>query len=98
MIIHSELSCRRIRSFQQLIRVGLSEEVVAILRIDKEKGYIDLSKRPISSEGIIKCKEQFMKSKTATSIRINVASKVPPLYANAEPIIAAQLVAMQGYA
>ena len=37
MILLSELSRRRIRSIQKLIRVGRNE-VVMVMRIDKEKG------------------------------------------------------------
>lgn len=37
MILLSELSRRRIRSIQKLIRVGRNE-VVIVLRVDKEKG------------------------------------------------------------
>lgn len=37
MILLSELSRRRIRSIQKLIRVG-REEIVVVLRVDKEKG------------------------------------------------------------
>ena len=37
MILLSELSRRRIRSIQKLIRVG-RDEVVVVLRVDKEKG------------------------------------------------------------
>jgi len=37
MILLSELSRRRIRSVQKLIRVGRNE-VVVVLRVDKEKG------------------------------------------------------------
>ncbi len=39
MILLSELSRRRIRSIQKLIRVGRNE-VVVVLRVDKEKGGI----------------------------------------------------------
>ena len=39
MILLSELSRRRIRSIQKLIRVGRNE-VVVVLRVDKEKGEI----------------------------------------------------------
>ncbi|PPR03960.1 hypothetical protein CVT24_008315 [Panaeolus cyanescens] len=97
MILLSELSRRRIRSVQKLIRVGRNE-VVVVLRVDKEKGmdkfpkrsfhtlliimiyatgYIDLSKRRVSPEDIVKCEERFMKSKTVASILRHVASKVP---------------------
>ena len=39
MILLSELSRRRIRSIQKLIRVGRNE-VVVVLRVDKEKGML----------------------------------------------------------
>ncbi|KZT68610.1 hypothetical protein DAEQUDRAFT_727732 [Daedalea quercina L-15889] len=76
MILLSELSRRRIRSIQKLIRVGRNE-VVVVLRVDKEKGYIDLSKRRVSPEDITKCEERYTKSKTVASIMRHVASKLP---------------------
>ncbi|KAF5323240.1 hypothetical protein D9619_013489 [Psilocybe cf. subviscida] len=76
MILLSELSRRRIRSVQKLIRVGRNE-VVVVLRVDKEKGYIDLSKRRVSPEDIVKCEERYLKSKTVASILRHVASKIP---------------------
>ncbi|KAJ5329952.1 hypothetical protein N7452_010342 [Penicillium brevicompactum] len=48
MILLSELSRRRIRSIQKLIRIGRNE-VVIVLRVDKEKG-----KRRVSPEDVIK--------------------------------------------
>jgi len=39
MILLSELSRRRIRSIQKLIRIGRNE-VVIVLRVDKEKGKV----------------------------------------------------------
>lgn len=86
MILLSELSRRRIRSVQKLIRVGRNE-VVVVLRVDKEKGYIDLSKRRVSPEDIVKCEERYMKSKTVASILRHVASKVPSLDENGEPVV-----------
>lgn len=77
MILLSELSRRRIRSISKLIRVG-RQEVVVVLRVDKEKGivlahllnqtnlltgYIDLSKRRVSPEEVVKCEEKYNKSK-----------------------------------
>jgi len=72
MILLSELSRRRIRSINKLIRVGRSECVV-VIRVDKEKGYIDLSKRRVSPEDIIKCEEKFAKAKAVNSILKHVA-------------------------
>ena len=57
MILLSELSRRRIRSINKLIRVGKNEAVM-VLRVDKEKGYIDLSKRRVSPEEVAKCEEK----------------------------------------
>ena len=74
MILLSELSRRRIRSIQKLIRVGRNE-VVVVLRVDKEKGYIDLSKRRVSPEDIAKCEERYNKSKSVHSIMRHVAEK-----------------------
>lgn len=67
MILLSELSRRRIRSINKLIRVGRSECVV-VIRVDKEKGYIDLSKRRVSIEEVKKCEEKFTRGKTVASI------------------------------
>ncbi|KAH8424197.1 translation initiation factor eIF2 subunit alpha [Aspergillus melleus] len=72
MILLSELSRRRIRSIQKLIRIGRNE-VVIVLRVDKEKGYIDLSKRRVSPEDVIKCEERYNKSKAVNSIMRHVA-------------------------
>jgi len=67
MILLSELSRRRIRSINKLIRVG-KQEVCMVLRVDKEKGYIDLSKRRVSPEDVQKCDERFQRSKAVHSI------------------------------
>lgn len=72
MILLSELSRRRIRSITKLIKVGRIEPVM-VLRVDKEKGYIDLSKRRVSQEDIVGCEERFNKSKMVHSIMRHVA-------------------------
>ena len=72
MILLSELSRRRIRSINKLIRIGRTECVV-VIRVDKQKGYIDLSKRRVSPEDVIKCEEKFAKAKAVNSILRHVA-------------------------
>jgi len=67
MILLSELTRRRIRSVNKLIRVG-KQEVCMVLRVDREKGYIDLSKRRVSAEDVQKCDERFQRSKAVHSI------------------------------
>ncbi|KAL5720971.1 hypothetical protein ACHQM5_013586 [Ranunculus cassubicifolius] len=72
MILFSELSRRRIRSVSSLIKVGRQEPVM-VLRVDKEKGYIDLSKSRVSEEDIQGCEERYNKSKLVHSIMRHVA-------------------------
>ena len=67
MVQLSELTRRRIRSMNRLIRVG-KFEVLVVLRVDPEKGYIDLSKRRVSMEDVKKCEEKYNKSKSVHSI------------------------------
>ena len=71
MILLSELSRRRIRSINKLIRVGRTEPVV-VIRVDKDKGYIDLSKRRVSPEDIERCTEVFSKGKVCENIQITL--------------------------
>eukprot|EP01083_Nonionella_stella_P031891 87244_1 len=72
MILMSELSRRRIRSVNRLIRVG-RQEIVAVLRVNKEKGYIDLSKKRVSPEEVLQIEEKWNKSKAVHSILRHVA-------------------------
>jgi len=67
MILLSELSRRRIRSINKLIRVG-RDECVVVIRVDKEKGYIDLSKRRVSPEEAKRCENKYSKAKCVHSI------------------------------
>ncbi|CAF1216497.1 unnamed protein product [Adineta steineri] len=72
MILLSEISRRRIRSINKLIRVG-RKEVAVVLRVDADKGYIDLSKYRASPEDIVKCEEKFFRGKTVNSILYHTA-------------------------
>lgn len=74
MILMSELSKRRIRSVKKIVRVG-RHEVVLVLRVDQEKGYIDLSKKRVSPEDVVRCEERFSKSKKVHQIMCHVAQK-----------------------
>jgi len=67
MILLSELSRRRIRSINKLVRVG-RDECAVVVRVDEEKGYIDLSKRRLSDEEKVKCANKFEKAKHVNSI------------------------------
>jgi len=75
MILLSELSRRRIRSVNKLIRVGRSECVV-VIRVDQDKGYIDLSKRRVYTKDVLQCEDRFAKAKAINSILRHVAEKL----------------------
>merc|ERR1712159_852556 len=83
MILLSELSRRRIRSINKLIKVGRNE-VVVVLRVDQEKGYIDLSKRRVSPEDVERHEVKYSKAKTVHSIMRHCAETLEvdlePLY------------------
>ncbi|KAJ2803175.1 hypothetical protein H4R20_002996 [Coemansia guatemalensis] len=75
MIPLSELSRRRIRSVQKLLRVG-KREPMAVLRVDQDKGYIDLSKKTVSVEEAQACEEKFKMSRKVHTIVTHVAKKL----------------------
>jgi translation initiation factor 2 subunit 1 len=83
MILFSELSRRRIRSISSLIKVGRQEPAI-VLRVDRDKGYIDLSKRRVSEEEAHACEDKYNKSKLVHSIMRHVAETLEidlePLY------------------
>jgi len=74
MILLSELSKRRIRSVTKLIRVGRFE-VCSVLRVDVEKGYIDLSKKRVNAEDAAIFEEEYARSKAVHSIMRHVSSQ-----------------------
>jgi len=97
MILLSELSRRRIRSINKLIRVG-KQEVCMVLRVDKEKGYIDLSKRRVSAEDITNCDERYNKSKVVHSIMRHMADQCTKEMEQIYPTIAWPLYKRFGHA
>eukprot|EP01065_Artemidia_motanka_P001460 TRINITY_DN10653_c0_g1_i1.p1 TRINITY_DN10653_c0_g1~~TRINITY_DN10653_c0_g1_i1.p1 ORF type:complete len:331 (+),score=133.04 TRINITY_DN10653_c0_g1_i1:77-1069(+) len=67
MIPLSEVSRRRIRSIGKHLRVGKTE-VVQVFRVDKEKGYIDLSKKKVTEDDIRRAEERYNNAKAVHSI------------------------------
>jgi len=66
MILFSEVSTRRIRSMLKEIRVG-QFAVCLVLRVEKEKGYIDLSRRRVNAEERSTYLQTYAKSKLVHS-------------------------------
>ena len=73
MIQISEMSNRRIRSISKLTRVG-NVEVCLVLRVDADRGYIDLSKKRVASEDGAKAREAFGRAKLIHGIMRHVTT------------------------
>jgi translation initiation factor 2 subunit 1 len=73
MMLLSELSKRRIRSVSKLLRVGRTE-ICMIVRLDKEKGYVDLSKKRVEPEDATAKEESFARAKAVHGIMRHVSS------------------------
>ncbi|KAJ8908807.1 hypothetical protein NDN08_005511 [Rhodosorus marinus] len=75
MIMLSELSRKRIRSIHKELRVGRNV-VLAVVRVDKEMGYIDLSKRRVAPTDIAYMEDKWNKGRTVHSIMRHIAETV----------------------
>eukprot|EP00811_Abedinium_folium_P000223 NODE_10202_length_1369_cov_6.494364.p1 GENE.NODE_10202_length_1369_cov_6.494364~~NODE_10202_length_1369_cov_6.494364.p1 ORF type:complete len:368 (-),score=115.65 NODE_10202_length_1369_cov_6.494364:266-1297(-) len=71
MLLLSELSKRRIRSVAKLLKVGRTE-ICMVLRVDEDKGYIDLSKRRVAPDEAAAKDEVFAKAKAVHGIMRHV--------------------------
>ena len=79
MILLSELSRRRIRSINKLVRVG-RDECAVVVRVDRDKGYIDLSKRRLSDDEKKRCENKFEKVRCVCWRSLNGENEQPQLY------------------
>lgn len=68
----SEISKRRIRSLLKILRIG-STEIVTVVSVDEEKGYIDLSKKRVDEGDRAPAQEKYMKAKAIHGIMQHVA-------------------------
>ncbi|KAL6657296.1 hypothetical protein ACP70R_005076 [Stipagrostis hirtigluma subsp. patula] len=82
MTLLSELSRRRVRSVSALVKVGRQEPAI-VLRVDHDRGYVDLSKRRVSDEEARLCEDRYAKSKLVHSIMRHVADT---LHLDLEPL------------
>lgn len=54
----TEISRKRTKSVKRLLRLG-KKEVALVLRVDHEKGFIDLSRKKVKKEDSIECEKKF---------------------------------------
>jgi len=78
MMLISNLSNKRIRSISKLLYIG-KKDVLQVINVNKEKDYIDLSKKSIQKEEIYKYKKQYKKDKTVHNIvkHVAITNKLP---------------------
>jgi translation initiation factor 2 subunit 1 len=74
MINLGELSKKRIRSLLKILRIG-SIEVVSVMSVDEEKGYINLSKKRVEPEDAPPKLEEFAKAKAVHGIMQHVSKQ-----------------------
>ena len=67
MLFSSEVSLKRVNFINRLLSVG-KEEVLRVLRVDTQKGFVDLSKKQVRADEIEECKKYFGKSKAVEGI------------------------------
>ncbi|KAL4496495.1 hypothetical protein ABPG72_014725 [Tetrahymena utriculariae] len=79
MITPNEMTKQMQQSIQKVLKIG-KQEVVQVLRVDEEKGYIDLSKKKVRNNQDNACLDRFSKAKDIHSILITVCESLPQDY------------------
>jgi len=75
MILSSEMSRKRVKYVKKLVKEG-REEVLRVIRVDTQQGYIDLSKKNVQMDEIEEFKEKYYRSKKVHEIIKILASKI----------------------
>jgi len=72
MIPLSELTKRRLKSYEKILKVGKRRPAV-VLRVDSKRNYIDLSRRRVSREEAVICDYKFQRAKIVHAILCQVS-------------------------
>ena len=75
LILLGELSKKRVKNVNQITKVG-NLEVCIVLRVDKEKGYIDLSLAKVNEQEKTECRKIYLKNKLAYQIMMKAAKRL----------------------
>ena len=85
MLFSGEITLKRVNFLNRLLSVG-KEEVLRVLRVDTQKGFIDLSKKQVKPDEIEECKQKYGKSKAVEGIvkklAVNTKKSMEYLYKN----------------
>ncbi|KAI3906277.1 hypothetical protein MKW92_026994 [Papaver armeniacum] len=72
LVLFDELSKTCVRSVKKLLKAGRPQPLM-VLRVDEEKGYVDLSKTEDAKKDLATCEERYKKSKRVHSVMRHVA-------------------------
>lgn len=75
LVVIGELSKKRIRNIHKLIKIN-KIEVLSVLRVDKTKGYIDLSRKKVIESDFNNTYRSYMKNKIANNIIISLSNRL----------------------
>ena len=85
MLFSGEITLKRVNYINRLLSVG-KEEVLRVLRVDSQKGFIDLSKKQVKPDEIEECKKRFGKSRAVEGIvkllSVHTKKSMESLYKN----------------
>ena len=85
MLFSGEITLKRVNYINRLLSVG-KEEVLRVLRVDSQKGFIDLSKKQVKPDEIEECKTRSGKSRAVEGIvkllSVHTKKSMESLYKN----------------
>ena len=67
LILSTEVTRKRVKSVNKFIKIGRMETMM-VIRVDKEKRYIDLSKKKVQPEEANRAEKFFKKAKAVHNI------------------------------
>lgn len=75
LILSTEVTKKRVKLINKFIKIGKQEPMV-VIRVDKERRYIDLSKKKVQPEEAAEYEKYFKKAKMVHNILKQVAVKL----------------------
>lgn len=75
LILSTEVTKKRVKLVNKFLKIGKLETMM-VIRVDKEKRYIDLSKKKVQPEEAVNCEKHFKKAKMVHNILKQMAVKM----------------------
>jgi translation initiation factor 2 subunit 1 len=75
LILSTEVTKKRVKLVNKFLKMG-KRETMMVIRVDKEKRYIDLSKKKVQATEAITAEQHFKKAKMVHNILKQVATKL----------------------